>query len=807
MKRIISIALVACMLLSSVLMLGVSAADNAPEKVTYTPNTAYWAVGSDGKFTAAKNASGAYEIDSEEKLLGLAAVLNPMKSTAAKAATAGQTFVLTKDMDLNPHITDWSDPKSINKADVNVWPMISFFAGTLDGNGHTVKGVYVSSYPINPDNTGNTINFGMIGQLLAGGVQNIAFDNSFVIREHGTKTAEDRSGGFIVGILPSASTYVFKNIYIGKNVTLAGADSTDQGHKATGGLGGIVGEAGAAAMNLTMENIAFYGNFIPGKASGTPVNNQEAGIVWKINNGGGTYVLKNCIVKTPDTDPHISRHNAASADTSSCAILITANEYDYNTHVAKALINAKSNFVQSNLGIVPAPVAEMFADGNVADLAYWATDANGAFTAPNTNGVYEIDSESKLLGLSAALAKMTDAKAKAATFGKTFRLTRDMKMNENVTNWANVNKDEVTDFWTAIPYFYGTLDGGRNNVTGIYCSAYPINPTDMSNTLNPGMINYLRAGGGIRDITIDYSFVERIHGVKNDDRIAGFLVGTILDAGAYTFENIYIGANATGKGAPQKTTGGNATQGMGFIFGESSYNQAQQITFKNVAVAGNIVAGDSAKAANVGALAYYVKNTNSTTTVIDCVISGNANAFWKTDKAPSNTRVYRVTDEASATAAIEDAKGYMVETECGVLPLRLADMMAEYKWQATAAADGKFNVRIVAETTSMIYDAVGFKVTLYKNGQALEPVNNVDNRIVYSAVQTMNGTTVVNYTAANFNEGFMDGEDNMLFAITLLNMDADATWTAEVTVVYTIGEDVVEGVAAKTATLTPYTAQ
>jgi hypothetical protein len=53
----------------------------------------------------------------------------------------------------------------------------------------------------------------------------------------------------------------------------------------------------------------------------------------------------------------------------------------------------------------------------------------------------------------------------------------------------------------------------------------------------------------------------------------------------------------------------------------------------------------------------------------------------------------------------------------------------------------------------------------------------------------------------------MDGEDNMLFAITLLNMDADATWTAEVTVVYTIGEDVVEGVAAKTATLTPYTAQ
>lgn len=77
MKKIISLALIVCMLLSIALPLSVSAASSAPA-IDKAAAEAYWTDATNGQFI--KNASATvYEISTAEQLLGLSLAIVALK--------------------------------------------------------------------------------------------------------------------------------------------------------------------------------------------------------------------------------------------------------------------------------------------------------------------------------------------------------------------------------------------------------------------------------------------------------------------------------------------------------------------------------------------------------------------------------------------------------------------------------------------------------------------------------------------------------------------------------------------------------
>ena len=124
-------------------------------------------------YTANENADTYYLYDAAD-LLGFAQLGSEGKTFASK------TVILMADIDLNP---DWSADVIEDGTVVfpvipaNVWPDIASFAGTLDGNGYTLSGLYKSMTV-----SGSTGAYGGLFNTLAGGtVKNLKISNSFVL--------------------------------------------------------------------------------------------------------------------------------------------------------------------------------------------------------------------------------------------------------------------------------------------------------------------------------------------------------------------------------------------------------------------------------------------------------------------------------------------------------------------------------------------------------------------------------------------------------------------------------------------------
>lgn len=149
MKKLLSLFLTLCMLLSavSVLAVNVSAADGA-----LTPDTTW--------YTDHKEETDLY-IDDAADLLGFAALLagqigndTVLADAAAEAKIfTGKTVRLRADIDLNPGWIAGSRTEAIGDAQgqlivpANVWAAVNGhgFTGMFDGDGHTVSGLYFAS--------------------------------------------------------------------------------------------------------------------------------------------------------------------------------------------------------------------------------------------------------------------------------------------------------------------------------------------------------------------------------------------------------------------------------------------------------------------------------------------------------------------------------------------------------------------------------------------------------------------------------------------------------------------------------------
>lgn len=196
LKKAITLFLTLCMLLGIMLPVSVSAED-----ATVADTSWYDA-----------DATIYYLYDAAD-LLGLSALANEGNMFEDK------TVRIMANIDLNPTWDATTEVAAdgtvtVAGAATNVWTPIPLFKGTLDGNGHTISGIY--SYT-NFEVPASAIRYngGLICELIGGCVKNLVIKNSLAFFESTTGTAGTariRVGGFICRVVDSTLENLFLDI-------------------------------------------------------------------------------------------------------------------------------------------------------------------------------------------------------------------------------------------------------------------------------------------------------------------------------------------------------------------------------------------------------------------------------------------------------------------------------------------------------------------------------------------------------------------------------------------------------------------
>lgn len=202
---------------------------------------------------------------------------------------SGMTVKLGGDVDLNP---GWTAPAGVvetwgGSTATNHWPLIKAgtgFAGTFDGQGHTVSGLHYAKYAAG--GTGN--NYGIFGRLPAGKtatVKNVTFDNSYALFRSWQSTG-------LYGSVSGNLTLENVNNGININTYTDGSDS----------LAGMVGSVNSGA------TVNIINSTVSGTLSGVSSGKAHAGGFVGVNNG--TLNVSGCefsgSIKTTYSDKYVA---------------------------------------------------------------------------------------------------------------------------------------------------------------------------------------------------------------------------------------------------------------------------------------------------------------------------------------------------------------------------------------------------------------------------------------------------------------------------------------------------------------------
>ncbi|MBQ8849601.1 MAG: hypothetical protein IJ011_04640 [Clostridia bacterium] len=481
------------------------------------------------------------------------------------------------------------------------------------------------------------------------------------------------------------------------------------------------------------------------------------------------------------------------------------------------------------------------------DIAYWLDKTTGQFITKNpTSGgqTYEIATAAQLFGLSEILESLTynettyglsefgfkdkHEKPQKLTQNNTFVLTADIDLNPGVTDWNGVknlvesgddfeiakirNNVPFFNIWKSLDAFYGTFDGQGHTISGIYNPSAASGGSGGGTDDWGGLVGSLR-NGGIKNVVIASGYV-----ADNNGGGFGGIIGTIYvrsgataaDSGStdktatIVLENIYVGedftANASAKTESQS----------GGLIGGSYANGATQVTKVNVNMTNIVFNGTFVEASSLvcGDMIGYIRHLCSSVTfkftMTDVIVKkATGDLYGKVEGTATGTE----TRVSLVESTVPEANApYWVATTEGVMTAQFADKLSKsYHQTSEAVAEtgveaprNLYNIRILAEVDSTAWKNVGFKVTIVdKTNNTKIEKDNVDNAIVYSSVLAAGETK----TAADL--GIVDGD--YIATITLNGLDASHEYEISYTVVYTDAEgNVFESLEAKTIAPTAY---
>ena len=267
MKKLLALFLTLCMLLSvvSVMSVNVGADGETADATALTPDTAWY---DNHKEETDLYIGTAAELLGFSKLLSTELNANNVNSDfetvdASLKKFAGKTIHITADIDLNP---GWTAGET---APLNKWLADAYhcFTGMIDGGGHTISGIYLSTVANHT---------GIFGNLKGGteekpvGVKNLTVKNSYI-----TSTANIVGGLF--GGIPASENNKGRHVLIenvGMEMTIVGATTE---------VGSVFGYV-TSGNNVTIRN-CFFQNTIRGTAT------QKIGGI--IGGGSGTIEIQN----------------------------------------------------------------------------------------------------------------------------------------------------------------------------------------------------------------------------------------------------------------------------------------------------------------------------------------------------------------------------------------------------------------------------------------------------------------------------------------------------------------------------------
>lgn len=728
-----------------------------------------------------------YYIDDAADLFGLASL------SQAGETFAGKTIKLTADIDLNP---GWTANVSVNastkavtlsSAAPNAFPGLASFAGTLDGQGHTVKGIYMSR-----DNI--SWHYGLISTMTEGAIRNIAFTNSLIY----SSTANGNASNFgIAGLIGAANvqnskTIHIENVYVDIDVVNRRTDSNAK--SMVGGLIGRVenrtapkaGDSGDVVYAQNVKNTVYAGTIITAHAENNTAAMYATQTVLNVSQfcaGGqtdnansvahGAWCFTNCVMLGDTT--YASCTNGSANGLGHENYGECKNDFVNLIEGKKTVINA-SNFKAATTSytqnkqpwvyykpslavdafaysetakaVVPVTVAEMLdrdvtyvenTTGKTADTAWF-----------NERGVYYISDAADLLGFS-YLTRSWEAykdiygfeSQEDITKGKTFYLTADIDLNPG---WTAGTSGTNLNIFCGIATMYGTFDGQGHTISGIYNNKTM--PSDV--TSNYGLIGTLHAGGKVCNLILKNGEL-----IADADRTVGSVVGCVVGDNC-VIENVYSDIAVTG--ADELAAGGL----IGAVSGAN-------LKLSNAVYLGNVTSA----VGQVGDLIGQV-GTDADVAVTDCVYA--TAAYGLTAQNVTETRVLvkaeELADEDTFCATYADYDWAMVKDEI-MMPVTVAEMLNYNVYvqesETPDTENGVTSLRILSTLDSLKWSEIGFAVTVFfADGRAVTQEYTTDT--VYTSI-TAAGESV---TAAEL-------EGAYIYGLVIDNISLDRVFKIEVT--------------------------
>ncbi|MBQ9978122.1 MAG: InlB B-repeat-containing protein [Clostridia bacterium] len=356
-------------------------------------------------------------------------------------------FKLTADIKINDTTaSDWYKSDSVNN-----WIIGKKFIGHVDGQGHTVTGLYVNH------SQGFTGGAGLIPQASGNAtITNINLDKCYVV---GNKGKESYTGA-LVGYVPSGLVRI-----AGCNVSNVLVDSVNR-------FGGILGASSTAV--VTIDYCTFQGQKIGGVNYGT---NYIGGL---IGDSWGTTIATNCVSKgivaigkagtaTYGVYSDVSQTEAFSKKVG--VIQLSAEEMIGNS-AKTSMDKLKWKYFNTNANGIPT------AKNNI-DLSTSATMGTpgavwSGFMAPGYAGGTGTIGDPYIVETAEQLYRFTlESKARfTKEANPTYvKITRDIYFNDvSNENWKEKNNLNI---WLGATNlgggtFYGHLDGDYHVVYGLY---------------------------------------------------------------------------------------------------------------------------------------------------------------------------------------------------------------------------------------------------------------------------------------------------------------------------------------------------
>lgn len=401
--------------------------------------------------------------------------------------SADKFYKLGKDISLNnTELDNWT-----YYARQWVWSS-NVFAGTFDGAGHTINGLYFDS---------TKAKVGLFCYAKNAVIKNLKFTNSYV-------KSRSYATGTVVGDANSGTVTLYQcyveNGYVESTYN---ADSNV-------GAGGLIGYGGA---KINVEASAYFGKVVAESNAGALLGN-----CWgKNEDGTSALVVKQSIagaglkICTKQSISSLSDNNYSDLDAAENNVVYLAADKMNGTDAMKNMPALNwGSFWKTTAG---KPVCR-FGETVTVPADVWSGEIADSYESGSGT-----EKDPYIIATAEQLAKlMVDTE----TEGKYYKLGKDIKLNDtSKSDWTYYARQWV---WSNA-VFKGTLDGDTHTVTGLYFE---------STKSKVGLICYA-ANATVKRIVLDNAYI-RSSGYATGSLIGDANVGTVLVSECYVKENSVV---------------------------------------------------------------------------------------------------------------------------------------------------------------------------------------------------------------------------------------------------------------------------